>query len=83
MGSRLYQGPACPTSKPNKALVISTGEHHQTAIDLVFAAVLAKLLFGCATHSGTKALASQKASTFFTLFLDRSSQLAGGNAGRR
>jgi len=65
-----------------KALVISTGEFHHTTIDLNFDAVLTKLLVLSATHSGTKALASQKASIFFTLFLNRCSQLVDGNVGR-
>src|ERR1019366_4806461 len=65
-----------------KALVTSTGEPHQAVIDLVFDAVLTKPLAPCATQRGTKALASQKASTFFTLFLNRRSQFFDGNPGR-
>jgi hypothetical protein len=46
-----------------------------------FDAVLTKLPAPSDTLSGTKALVSQKASIFFTLFLNRRSQLIGDNLG--
>src|ERR1019366_7642097 len=62
-----------------KALVVSTGVPHHTAMDLFLKAFLAKPLPGCPTHNGTIALVSQNASTFFTFFLDTSPQLCQGD----